>query len=157
MGNEFNELMDSMCSFAKVAKKELDKITQKGDLSPAELDNVKKISEVMKNISCVQNGEQEASYGYGYGYGGGMSGRRYMDSYGGNYGNYGNDMGYSETRGRSPVTGRYISRGMDGGYSGHSIEDRMIASLEQQMDAAKTDYERKMIEEEIKHIRMGNR
>lgn len=147
MGNEFNELMESMCNFAKVAKKELDKITQKGDLSPAELDNVKKISEVMKNISCVQNGDQEASYGYD-----GMSGRRYnirMDSYG--------DMGYSEARGRSPVTGRYISRGMDGGYSGHSIEDRMIASLEQQMDAAKSDYERKMIEEEIKHIRMNSR
>lgn len=156
MGNEFNELMESMCSFAKVAKKELDKIVQKGDLSPAELDNVKKISEVVKNISCVQNSEAEPSYGYGYGYGygqdGGMSGRYY-----GNYGNYGNDMGYSEARGRSPVTGRYISRGMDGGYSGHSIEDRMIASLEQQMDNAKTEYERKMIEEEIKHIRMNNR
>lgn len=154
MGNEFNELMESMCNFAKVAKKELDKITQKGELSPAELDNVKKISDVMKNISCVQNGDAEASYGYGYGPDGGMSGRRYnirMDSYGG-------DMGYSEARGRSPVTGRYISRGMDGGgYSGHSIEDRMIATLEQQMDQAKTEYERNMIEEEIKHIRMKNR
>lgn len=152
MGNEFNELMESMCSFAKVAKKELEKIVQKGELSPAELDNVKKISDVMKNISCVENGGMESSYGYG------MSGRHYdvrMDSYGGNYGNYGNDMGYSEARGRSPVTGRYISRGMDG-MSGHSIEDRMIASLEQQMDSAKSDYERKMIEEEIRHIRMGS-
>lgn len=81
-------------------------------------------------------------YGYGYGYG---------------------DPGYSEERGRSPVTGRYISRGMSGrggnnngggGYSGHSIEDRMIASLEQQMDQAQSDYERNMIEEEINHIRM---
>lgn len=81
-------------------------------------------------------------YGYGYGYG---------------------DSGYSEERGRSPVTGRYISRGMSGrggnnngggGYSGHSIEDRMIASLEQQMDQAQSDYERNMIEEEINHIRM---
>ena len=129
MGGEFNELMESMCNFAKVAKKELDKICQKGDVTPAELDNVKKISEILKNISCVQGESNEEMY----------------------------DYGYSEMRGRSPVTGRYVSRGMYGGYSGHSIEDRMIAVLEQQMDSAKSDYERKMIEDEIKHIRMNGR
>lgn len=79
----------------------------------------------------------------------------YRGSYGMDYGMHGDPMGYSETRGRSPVTGRYISRGMDG-YSGHSIEDRMIASLEQQMDNANSEYERQIIQKEIKHIRMGN-
>lgn len=135
MGNELNELMESLCKFSTVAKKELDKIIQKGDLTPAELENVHKIAGIMEKIVCVQNQyDMGDSYGHGYGH-----------VY---------DTGYSEMRGRSPVTGRYISRGMDGGYSGHSIEDRMIASLEQQMDNAKSDYERKAIEDEIKHIRM---
>lgn len=144
MGNELNELMESLCKFSTVAKKELDKIIQKGDLTPAELENVHKIAGIMEKIVCVQNQyEMGDSYGHGYGYG------PVMD--------YGYGGGYSEMRGRSPVTGRYISRGMDGGYSGHSIEDRMIASLEQQMDSAKSDYERKTIEDEIKHIRMKMR
>lgn len=37
--------------------------------------------------------------------------------------------------------------------SNHSISDRMIASLEQQMNMAQTDYERQQILAEIKHIR----
>lgn len=53
----------------------------------------------------------------------------------------------------SPVTGRYISNG----YSGHSIEDRMIMALEQQMDEAKTDYERQLVEKEIQRLRRGDR
>lgn len=79
---------------------------------------------------------------------------------------YMDDMnGMSGRRGRSSVTGRYISRGMDSsntngmnyGQSGHSIKDRMIATLEQQMDNANSSYERQMIQEEINHIRMRNR
>lgn len=98
--------------------------------------------------------------------------------------------GYSGRRGRSPMTGRYVSRdymdsmpGRDGsydgtyrmngsynggsyggvgyvrgsyddpynggsynmGYSGHSINDRMIAALEGMVDNAKSDYERQEI------------
>lgn len=92
--------------------------------------------------------------------------------------------GYSERRGRSPMTGRYVSRDYrDGsydpytmrgsynrggsyggvgyvrgsyddpynggsygmGYSGHSIKDRMIATLEGMVDNAKSDYEKQEI------------
>jgi hypothetical protein len=87
----------------------------------------------------------------------------------------------SFARGRSPFTGRFVSRdgvpmgmnsmtynrdysngmnGMgdmsrryDGGYSGHSVNDRMIASLEKEMDHAETEYERKQIRDEIEHLR----
>ena len=58
-----------------------------------------------------------------------MSGRR-MSRDGGSYDNGGGsydgsyDGGMSNRRGRSPSTGRYVSR--DGGYSGHdSLEDIM--------------------------------
>lgn len=60
-------------------------------------------------------------------YEGGMSGRR-MSRDGGSYdnggGSYDGDGGMSNRRGRSPSTGRYVSR--EGGYSGHdSLEDIM--------------------------------
>lgn len=53
--------------------------------------------------------------------------------------------------GRSPVTGRYISRGS--GYSSHSINDRMIARLEDMYDEAKTEHEREEIRREIERLR----
>lgn len=83
------------------------------------------------------------------------------DSYGYYHDSYGDDM-YSNRRGRSPVTGRYISRGMDDyserdrmyrdGYSGHSIKDRMVARLESMMDEAKTDHERQTVNEWINRL-----
>ena len=51
---------------------------------------------------------------------------------------------------RSPVTGRYISR--DGGMSGHSLKDRMIAKLEEMYDSAQTEYEREELRKEIRRI-----
>lgn len=86
----------------------------------------------------------------------------------------------SFARGRSPFTGRFVSRDgvpmgtvtphmsnltydrdysnnmsrrYDGGYSGHSVNDRMIASLEKEYDNATTDYEREQIRKEIEHLR----
>lgn len=154
MGKEMDELCEQLNEFVKLAKSEIEKINKKADLTPAEVESVYKIACIADKINCMNSGEYEGSYGYGR-HGDGMSGRRYdirMDSYGNEYGM----DGYSERRGRSPVTGRYISRGMDG-ISGHSIEDRMIAALEDQMDEAKTEYEKQQILEEIKHIRMGTR
>ena len=155
MNNELNELIESLCQFAKVAKKEVDKIVQKGDLTPAELENVYKIACATEKIQKMCNGEM---YSEGMPGSYGMSGWRPEMVYGMNScmqnGSWGQDM-YSGNKMRSPVTGRYISRGDDGGYSGHSIEDRMIASLEQQMDEAKSDYERKVIMDEIQRIRRG--
>ena len=57
----------------------------------------------------------------------------------------------SYDRGRSPVTGRYVSR--DHGYSGHSINDRMISQLENMYDEAKTEYEREEVRKEIDRLR----
>lgn len=51
---------------------------------------------------------------------------------------------------RSPVTGRYVSR--DGGMSGHSLKDRMVARLEEMYDEAQTEYEREELRKEIRRI-----
>ena len=70
---------------------------------------------------------------------------------------YRND-GYSYRRGRDSNTGRYVSRdnrmrqSYDEMASGHSINDRLIASIEDMMDMAKTDYEKQELSNWIKRI-----
>lgn len=159
MNNELNELIEELQSFAKMAKKEVDTIVQKGNLTPAELDSVYKVACIAEKIQMLSGNNMGWPYG--------MYGNQYANQMAGNgmygwrpdpYMQYGDDMnGMSGARMRSPVTGRYISRGPDEGYSGHSIEDRMIAALEQQMDSAKSEYERQKIKEQITNIRMSMR
>ena len=69
---------------------------------------------------------------------------------------------YSYERGRSPRTGRYVSRDaryydFDRGYSGHSIGDRAVEKLESMMDNAGSDYEREVLEKYIRMIRADER
>lgn len=128
----------------RALERDLEKLLSKNELSAADWDAVKKAMCIANMMNSYVNGESFDDNGM---------------SYGMHYGHTWDD-GYSGMRGRSPVTGRYISRGysnenMSSGYSGHSIEDRMIMALEQQMDSAKTDYERSQIEKEIRRIRRG--
>ena len=131
----------------KALERELEKLLSKSELTSADWDAVKKAMCIFNMMEGCMNGELVGEDGMSYGY--------YPRTH------YGRDWedGYSGMRGRSPVTGRYISRGYsnDGmsGYSGHSIEDRMIMALEQQMDGAKSNYEREQIEKEIRRIRRG--
>ena len=75
--------------------------------------------------------------------------------------------GYSMRRGRSMTTGRYVSRDSmpdgystrrsyrdpyDYGYSGHSINDRMVSKLEDMYDEAKNEHERQVVDEWINRI-----
>lgn len=154
---------------------EIKKIVKKGDITPAELESVQKAVctiDMIDNMSMGENGEG-GSYGYSnrnvayrypsYAYG--DYSERYRDSYGDNYnyrshdrGSYHDDYyhGDSYRRGRSPVTGRYISRGHEEGYSGHSIMDRMVDRLESMYDEAKTDHEKQTVSEWINRLRSSN-
>ena len=151
---------------------EIKKIVKKGDITSQELDNVKDAVCVIDMIDNMRMGGN--SEGDSYGYSSRNMAYRYPSyayddyahgSYGDNYnyrshdrGSYHNDYyhGDSYRRGRSPVTGRYISRGHEDGYSGHSIMDRMIASLESMYDEAKTDHERQTVSEWINRLRNSN-
>lgn len=93
------------------------------------------------------------------------------DNYSRSYNSY-DDDGNSYRRSRSAVTGRYVSRDAmphfegstsrrfyDGemsrngnGYSGHSIKDRMVASLEKMYDDAQTEHERQLVDNWIRRI-----
>ena len=123
----------------ELIRRELDKMVAKGTMSPSELEVCSKAVCTLKDIKkCEQMDMGEYS----------NSMRNYRDSY---------------TRGRNPMNGRYMSMNnayghdpyMDQGYSGHSIKDRMIDSLERMMDTAQTDYERQTVAEEIKKLREG--
>lgn len=134
--------------FKEQIKEEIKKIMKKGDLTPAELDNGMKAVCLVEKINEILEGSGGMDYSQGW-----MPPTRYPDySY--------EDMN-SHARSRSPVTGRYISHGMHGnsytdmsnGYSGHSINDRMIARLEDMYDSAKTEHERETVDRWIKRIR----
>ena len=117
----------------KDLKEELDKINNAGTVTPEEVKTVKDAVKLMLKIQKYKNwmmGEGENSYG-----------------------------GYSTRRGRSAITGRYVSmdpypqmRSYDTGYSGHN---RMIDELERMYNEAGNDHERRMIEEWIKTAEMN--
>ena len=109
---------------------------------PQELSALKEAWELRAMIKCSEEMGDESSYD--------MMPRSYMMDP-----RYGSYEGGSYRRGRSMTTGRYMSREdgySSGGYSGHSIKDRMIARLESMYDEAKSEHEREEIQKEIRRI-----
>ena len=115
----------------EIAYKELDKIAEKGELTPQTLALAKELMCVLEYIPKVKSmhhmddGMMESSYG---------GNPRYYDIAA--YDGYSYDNGMSERRGRSPMTGRYVSRddgrmsgtypmGMGMGMSGNGQQDMM--------------------------------
>lgn len=111
---------------------ELNKIVEKGDISPMELENASKVVCLIEKIREMDS-ESEASSFNSY--------RRGRDSMTGQY--------VSRNAPR-----RMSRRSYENGYSGHSIKDRMIDHLESMMDEAKTDYERQTVQEWIERLEM---
>ena len=116
----------------ELLSKEIQRIVEKGDLTPSELDNANK-------AICLVDKIEEMLGEKGYS----EMGRSYGPMY-----------DYSWEHGRSPVTGRYVGR--DGSYmrgkSGHSIKDRMISKLEHMMDETDSEYERNEISSYIRKL-----
>ena len=138
----------------KALEKELNKLFSKTELSATDWDAVKKAMCILNMFESYKEGEPFDESGMSYG-----RPRMYHDDPYRMMSDVDWHHGNSYERGRSPVTGRYVSRGynVDGGnYSGHSVEDRMIMALEQQMDGVKSDYERQQVEKEIQRIRRGD-
>lgn len=129
-------------------EEEVKKIIKKNDISANDLECLWKAFCLMDKCEEKLGMSPSASYGY---YGNEMRPYGYDPNINMTYGDLVPNSSFG--RMRSPVTGRYISNGMNSGYSGHSIEDRMIAALENQMDNAKTEYERTKIRDEIERIR----
>ena len=139
----YDEVYDELEKTQGLLTKMIRQLNEKGDITPPELGNLEKAVCVMEKIIKLDSMIDEAW-------------------------NDGEEDGYSEyydgmrrgsyTRGRSPRTGRYVSRentphGSMRGMSRHSLNDRMVAHLESMMDDAGSDFERKKIGEWIDKIR----
>lgn len=148
--------MEALCKIEEITTEELMKVAKKGEVAANEWPNLSHVVSVMKNVKKVQMmlpewEEQNAGY----------SSRSYntpftprMDYRGD--GSYDRPNGAnSYERGRSRVTGRYMSR--DSGRSMHSIKDRMVDALERMYDEAATEHEKIMLDEWIRKIESSER
>lgn len=120
-----------MISQAK--KKLVDELCQLTNKQPLAKDDVLMIGELADAIKDLSTAEGMDAYG-----------TKYLDSPGESYG----------VRMPTTIHAVHPSHKYLPGYSGHSINDKMIASLEHIMDEATTDYERAQIQSEIDAIRM---
>ncbi len=96
-----------------------------------------------------RNAEMHEHQGGNSNTGGGMSNNQSMD-YSNNSYDYSNRGDYSNRRGRDARTGRYVSR--DRGYSRADEKEHMLDRLEDMLDDASSERERRAIEQCIERI-----
>ena len=135
---------------------EVRKVIKRGDIKDAtEAKAVKDVVEALHYLRCMREGNDGGDGEYDNG---GYSGAHMPNAtrmpvrYGYSEPNMGYNRGSSGKR--SSRTGRYISNEMmNDGYSGHSIRDRMIASLEDLYDNAGSQHEKTEIDNWIDRLR----
>lgn len=135
---KYDEVEDILCD-------ELNEISRKGDIDRTTLDDVYKLTSTLVMIESLKNPDQ----GYSNAYGRPMTIRmsRMYDPY--SRDNYSRGMSYdyseargremsyndySEARGRDAMTGRFVSRDNDPGYSRHTAEQKVTHKLEDMLD-----------------------
>lgn len=115
----------------RLIERKIHEVVEKGDISPSEMCCVKDAYEALYYMTAAEAMENSKSYGESYG-------RSMMD------------WEDSTRRGRG-ANGQFVSR--DGGRSYHSVNDRIVANLERELDYAQSEFERKRIMDEIRRIR----
>lgn len=128
--------------------KEMEKINSKGEISSTDLCNIKYASQALMNLETY---EAMKEYGEDASFSMGRRSLPHEESWRRGRGADGRFV----SRAPYPESYRdeYSMRRYEDGYSGHSIEDRTIELLEHQMDNAKSEYDRKFIEGQIRAIR----
>lgn len=139
----YEDLKDILC-------RELDEISRRGDIDREGLDNVYKLTSAITMIESLMNKDEYSNErGYSNVYGRPMTIRmsRMYDPY--SRDNYSRGMSndyseargrgasyddYSEARGRDAMTGRFVSRDNDPGYSRHTAEQKVTHKLEDMLD-----------------------
>lgn len=128
-------------------------LIKKDNLSQQDLVMLGEAVDILKDISTIEAMERYGGDEDNYSSASYARGMRSMD--------YRRMHEYSDARGRSPVTGRYVSRDDRQhddwtGKSGHSINDRMIDNIERMYDNAQTDNERAELQDVINYIQRKN-
>lgn len=128
-------------------KRKIEEVINKGDISPNEMECIEEAYETLAHIATIEAMEDYGS-DESYRRGGRSMTQRY-DYW------YPDDMAMRRGRG---ADGRYISRDSYytndvGGRSNHSVNDRIIANLEHELNNSTSDYEKQKIMDEIRRIR----
>lgn len=125
----------------RLIERKVQEVIDKGDISPSEMCCVKDAYEALYYMTAAETMETSKSYGNSYG-----------NSYGDSYGNSRSMSDWEESmrRGRG-ANGQFVSR--EGGRSYHSVNDRIVANLERELDYAQSEFERKRIMDEIRRLR----
>ena len=131
----YEELKELLC-------RELDEITEKGELSAGSLETIHKLTDSIKNIDKIMMLEEDG----GYSQGGDWEAR-------GMYGHHSyNDDGNSYRGRKRDAMGRYSREGGEHGYSRDGGDrDHMVRKLREMMDGANTQ-DRETIRKCIKAI-----
>ena len=154
--------MKALYDLKEILEDEIKQMTKKGDITPQELENAYKATDIIKDIETIkamkEAGEQgmySQAYDYardGGSYDGNYSQRMYnsYNSYDNSYARRGRDGDgdgrYSEAG--SYNRGNYNSRD----YSRHSEKEMMIDNLESMMKSAKSEKEREAIRQCIQKL-----
>ena len=163
--------MKALHDLKEILEDEIKNMTKKGDITPQELENAYKITDILKDIETIkamqeagEYGEYSRAYEYsreGGSYDGGYSQRMYPMYYdehsmdysqarrgrdGDSDGRYSEDGSYR--RGRDAM-GRYASRD----YSRHTEKEKMIDQLNNlMMNAQMSDREKAMVKDCISQL-----
>lgn len=146
----FDKMMEDL---EMLLSKDIQCVIDKGEITPADYPNLDKAVDILKDLKTIKAMDD---YGYETEDMRGVSGRMYpgysMNSYARGGGNSGNSGRYpmgsyddypmnSYERGRSPRTGRYVSR-----------DDGTYQRLEEMMHTAGSDQERQIIQRMMNEI-----
>lgn len=147
-------------------------LLKKQDLTPTDVEVMGKAVDMLKDIATIEAMDWcEDEFGDGMEEYHSVSGARRGRRSGASRIHYNGT--YSGERGRSPITGRYVSRDAyptwdtsgrmvqrphefyehSGANHGHNVNDRMVNTMENMYDTAETEHERAKIDEVINYIR----
>ena len=133
-------------------------IRKGGNMTPPDIEILTKDLCALEALKRIEQGESQNSFqanGNSYRRGRGANGQ-FVSRDSGNSGYYDDASCYGD-RGNSAHSrdGGSSNRYYDGnsGYSGHSIQDRMIDQLERMIDEAKTEHERQTVQDWIRRLK----
>ena len=143
-----NETLTNAC---KAIEKHIQAIIRKeANMSPIDIDTLSKDLCALESLKRIESNEYSEGYSEN-----GNSGNSYRRGRAAN-GRFvsrdgGNSAGYYDGSGNS--LRYYDGSSNNSGYSGHSIQDRMVAKLEEMFDVAQSEHERQTVRDVINHLR----
>lgn len=132
---------------------EMKRLNAKQGWSMSDMELYGKMLEHMEKAVCIKQMQEEGYSGRSgrRGYSGDGYSQRNYSGYGNSGRGYSHDDGYSEQM--RAANGQYRSGDE---YSGHSVDDRVIAMLEEMAGRAGSDYERDKIRQKIEMLHRMN-